>query len=273
MKSALDVPEHSRKGKSTRSTSSSQRLFVRDLAGERQVSLSGDVVSIGRSRVNDIEIEDISSSRKHCHLKRIQGRWHIEDLGSRNGTMVNGILIRRQPVMLGDLIEIGKTQIFFGEIPEMHRSSSPAGETFQLSTEYFLEPITREEPGDESVRFQKEREIFLRLLELTRDLCAILVTEELFEVILQNVIEISGAERGFLIVEDDMELKVAASRNIDKDVIRRAHLQVSHSLVRRVIDTGEPVLTGDARSDPRFDESASIANLRLESVLCVPLRL
>ncbi len=270
---ALDVPEHARKGNSTRPASTSQNLFIRDHGGEREVPLTGDSVSIGRSRENDVEIEDISSSRQHCRLRRIQGRWHIEDLRSRNGTMVNGILVRRQPMMVGDLIEIGKTQIFFGEIPERHRSSSPAGETLQLSTEYFLEPISEQVASDDSLRFQKEREIFLRLLELTRDLCAILVTEELFEVILQNVIEISGAERGFLIMEEETELKVAASRNIDRDVVRRAHLQVSHSLVRRVIDSGEPVLTGDARSDPRFHESVSIANLRLESVLCVPLRL
>lgn len=269
----MDVPEHARKGNSTNPTSVSTHLYIRDIGGERQVMLNGDLVSIGRSRDNDVEIEDISSSRQHCHLKKIQGRWHIEDLRSRNGTMVNGILIRRQPMMVGDLIEIGKTQIFFGEIPEQHRSSGPAGETLLLSTEYFLEPIPEQVASDDPARFQKEREIFLRLLELTRDLCAILVTEELFEVILQNVIEISGAERGFLIVEGETELKVAASRNIDKDVVRRAHLQVSHSLVRRVIDSGEPVLTGDARSDPRFDDSASIANLRLESVLCVPLRL
>ncbi|MDE0959317.1 MAG: sigma 54-interacting transcriptional regulator [Planctomycetota bacterium] len=267
------MPERARGERQSNSSASPTRLVIRDMAGERYVTLDGDTISIGRSRDNDIEVGDISSSRQHCQMKRIQGRWHIEDLRSRNGTLVNGILIRRQPLMGGDLIEIGKTQIFFGEIPELHRENAPAGETLILSTEYFLEPIAEEVTTEDPIRFQKEREIFLRLLELTRDLGAILVTEELFEVILQNIIEISGAERGFLIIEDDQELRVASSRNIDRDVVRRAHLQVSQSLTRRVIDSGEPVLTGDARSDPRFHDSASIANLRLESVLCVPLRL
>ena len=107
----MDVPEHARKGKSTNPTSVSPLLLIRDIAGERQVSLNGDSVSIGRSRDNDVEIEDISSSRHHCALKRIQGCWHIEDLRSRNGTLVNGILIRRQPMMVGDLIEIGALEL------------------------------------------------------------------------------------------------------------------------------------------------------------------
>ena len=273
METTLDVPERARHGGQPNLSASPAELIIRDMAGERRIRLDADLIAIGRSRENDVEVGDISSSRQHCQLSRIQGRWHIEDLRSRNGTLVNGILIRRQPLMVGDLIEIGKTQIFFGEIPEKHRENAPAGETLVLSTEYFLEPIAEEATTDDPIRFQKEREIFLRLLQLTRDLGAILVTEELFEVILQNIIEISGAERGFLIIEEDQELRVASSRNIDRDVVRRAHLQVSQSLTRRVIDSGEPVLTGDARSDPRFHESASIANLRLESVLCVPLRL
>lgn len=269
----MDRSDHSKRTDPSTPSAGPMELILRDAAGERRFSIDGDSLTIGRSRDNDIEIGDISSSREHCQMLRIQGRWHIEDLRSRNGTLVNGIVIRRQPLMPGDLIEIGKTQIFFGEVPEKHRRSSPAGETLVLSTEYFLEPIADESTEEDPIRFQKEREIFLRLLELTRDLGAILVTEELFDVILQNVIEISGAERGFLIIEDDTELRVASSRNIDRDVVRRAHLQVSQSLTRRVIDSGEPVLTGDARSDPRFNDSASIANLRLESVLCVPLRL
>ena len=186
METTLDVPERARHGGQPNHSASPAELIIRDTAGERRVRLKADLIAIGRSRENDVEVGDISSSRQHCQLNRIQGRWHIEDLRSRNGTLVNGILIRRQPLMVGDLIEIGKTQIFFGEIPEMHRESAPAGETLVLSTEYFLEPIAEEATTDDPIRFQKEREIFLRLLQLTRDLGAILVTEELFEVLLEK---------------------------------------------------------------------------------------
>ncbi|MDA9264904.1 sigma 54-interacting transcriptional regulator [Planctomycetota bacterium] len=269
----MDVPDRGQKARSAKSDGVGKKLFIRDAAGDREISLTSDGVHLGRSRENDVEIADISASRQHCRMERLQGRWHIEDLRSRNGTLVNGILIRRQPLVSGDMIEIGKTRIFFDKIPEEVSPSSPHEDTLILNTEYFLEPDESDDKGHEASRLEEEREIFLRLLELSRDLCSILITEELYDVILQNVIEISGAERGFLIVEDDGEPVVAASRNIDRDVIRRAHLQVSQSITRRVLDSGEPVLTGDARMDDRFEESASIANLRLESVLCVPLRM
>ena len=66
----MDVPEHARKGKSTNPTSVSPLLLIRDIAGERQVSLNGDSVSIGRSRDNDVEIEDISSSQSSEYLAK-----------------------------------------------------------------------------------------------------------------------------------------------------------------------------------------------------------
>ena len=161
METTLDVPERARHAGQPSFSASPAELIIRDMAGERRVRLDADLIAIGRSRENDVEVGDISSSRQHCQMNRIQGRWHIEDLRSRNGTLVNGILIRRQPLMVGDLIEIGKTQIFFGEIPEVHRENAPAGETLVLSTEYFLEPIAEEVTTEDPIRFQKEREIFL----------------------------------------------------------------------------------------------------------------
>lgn len=268
----MEIPDRGKKRPSSGPDSSISTLYVQDPSGDRQISLKGARLSIGRSKDNDVEISDISASRQHCRLECIQGRWQLEDLRSRNGTMVNGILIRRQPLLPGDKIEIGKTRIYFDLIPEEESTAGPHEDTLALNTEFFLEPELEAPVVDES-RVNDERAIFMRLLELSRDLCSILVTEELYEVILQNVIEISGAERGFLITVDEDDLVVAASRNIDRDVIRKSHIQVSQSITRRVLESGEPVLTGDARKDERFLSSASISNLKLESVLCVPLRI
>lgn len=268
----MEIPDRGKKRPSSGPDSSISTLYVQDPSGDRQISLKGTRLSIGRSKENDVEISDISASRQHCRLECVQGRWQLEDLRSRNGTMVNGILIRRQPLLPGDKIEIGKTRIYFDRIPEEDSAAGPHEDTLALNTEFFLEP-EQDDPVVEEGRMNDERAIFMRLLELSRDLCSILVTEELYEVILQNVIEISGAERGFLITVDEDDLVVAASRNIDKDVIRKSHIQVSQSITRRVLESGEPVLTGDARKDERFLSSASISNLKLESVLCVPLRI
>ena len=96
--------------------SNGPRLIIRENAMERIEQLSGKEIAIGRSKENQIEIDDISSSRSHCRLSRIPGGWSIEDLQSRNGTLVNGILIRKKELQPGDCIEIGKTRLYFERV-------------------------------------------------------------------------------------------------------------------------------------------------------------
>ena len=172
----MEIPDRGKKRPSSGPDSSISTLYVQDPSGDRQISLKGARLSIGRSKDNDVEISDISASRQHCRLECIQGRWQLEDLRSRNGTMVNGILIRRQPLLPGDKIEIGKTRIYFDRIPEEESAAGPHEDTLALNTEFFLEPELEEPVVDES-RMNDERAIFMRLLELSRDWCSILVTE------------------------------------------------------------------------------------------------
>jgi serine/threonine-protein kinase PknK len=251
----------------------SARLVIRERGAERAVELDGDSIAIGRSRENQIEIDDISSSRRHCRLFHQGGSWWVEDLQSRNGTLVNGVLVRKQELAPGDCIEIGKTRIYFERIPTRELRGG-GGETLVLSTEYFMEPLTDVTEESQLDLLQSEREIFLRLLEITRGLCQTLVLPDLLGMILDTVIEISNAERGFIILEEeDEELSIAISRNIDKETVRKAELKVSRSITREVLAGGRPILTGDARHDVRLTQFASVSELRLESVLCVPLSL
>jgi len=249
------------------------RLVIRERGTERSVELDAASIAIGRSRENQIEIDDISSSRRHCRLFYADNAWQVEDLQSRNGTLVNGILVRKQELEPGDCIEIGKTRIYFERIPTEHLAASPGGETLILPTDYFMEPLTEVTEASQLELLQKEREIFLRLLEITKRLCSTLVLSDLLGMILDTVIEISGAERGFIILERDGELSIEGSRNIDKETVKKAEVKVSRSITRQVMESGRPVLTGDAQHDPRTRTFASVADLRLESVLCVPLRL
>ncbi|MCI0651147.1 MAG: sigma 54-interacting transcriptional regulator [Planctomycetes bacterium] len=248
------------------------RLIVRENGQERTLELSTKVITIGRSKENQIEVEDISSSRRHCRLAQSNGCWAIEDLQSRNGTLVNGILVRKKELQPGDCIEIGKTRVYFERVPtESLLQSHPAGATMLLPTDYFMEPIT--EPLEKSQKMMKrEREIFLRLQEVCKRLCDTVVLNQLLDIIIDTVLEITGAERGFIILQEGGELRIRASRNIDKEAVKKAEVKVSHSITSHVLRTGRPVLAGDARSDQQTREFNSVRDLRLESVLCVPLR-
>ncbi len=94
----------------------------------------------------------------------------------------------------------------------------------------------------------------------------------LLELILDTVIELSSAERGFLLlVEDDDSLSVKVARNIDQESLRGEELSLSRSIAERAARSGEPVITVDAAEDGRFAEALSVSHLRLRSVLAVPL--
>jgi pSer/pThr/pTyr-binding forkhead associated (FHA) protein len=82
----------------------------------RAVPLSSDRVVIGRSRECDVRIEDGNVSRRHAELSRDgDAGWTVVDLGSTNGTEVNGRTIaKRTPLENGDRIAIGGTELVFG---------------------------------------------------------------------------------------------------------------------------------------------------------------
>ncbi len=254
---------------------SSPRLIIRENGSDRIFDLVDKEVQIGRSKENDIEVDDISSSRRHCRIFKSGAHWAIEDLQSRNGTIVNGILIRRHELQPGDCIEIGKSRVYFDRVPTPELPSGhEATETLLLSTEYFMEPLTEINESSQVELLQREREIFLRLLSIAKKLCGMHVLSDLLETILDTVLEITGAERGFLILkDDDEELKIRCSRNVDQEAVKRAELKVSQSISKWVLETARPVLIGDARADTRTREFHSVNELKLESVLCVPLQI
>jgi hypothetical protein len=82
------------------------------LAGARH-ELDRSVMTVGRSKECDIVIEDPSASRQHAELRRENGAYWIVDLGSTNGTEVNGKRVERAQLETGDRITVGQTELLF----------------------------------------------------------------------------------------------------------------------------------------------------------------
>ena len=82
-------------------------------ANKRSYPLSRDALSIGRMDTCDIILSDSGASRKHCEVRREGDEWFVVDLGSTNGTLVNGKAIRRHRLANGDRLTIGETDIEF----------------------------------------------------------------------------------------------------------------------------------------------------------------
>ena len=111
-----------------------------------------------------------------------------------------------------------------------------------------------------------------RLLRINKRLNSELRLPRLLEMVLDTVIELTDAERGFLLLEDESgELNVKAARNIDQRTLETEELALSKSIARQAATGGEPVVTIDAAGDDRFREALSVSDLHLRSVLAVPL--
>lgn len=88
-------------------------VVVREDGGERTVALSSDTVTIGRLAECDVVLRDKGASRKHAQLKMRNSEWTLTDLGSTNGTRLNGQIIQSHEISDGDRITIGSTVIEF----------------------------------------------------------------------------------------------------------------------------------------------------------------
>ncbi|HUJ58047.1 MAG TPA: sigma 54-interacting transcriptional regulator, partial [Kofleriaceae bacterium] len=112
-----------------------------------------------------------------------------------------------------------------------------------------------------------------RLLTLSRRLNTEASVDRILDEVIDTAIELTAAERGFLLLRQSTgELAPVVSRNFAMGDLERGERSVSRSIAERAAQTGEPVLTVDAGVDDRFAIAASVAALRLRSVLAVPLR-
>jgi predicted component of type VI protein secretion system len=90
------------------------QTYTLTMDGKRR-ELSAERVVLGRSRDCDIRVNDLNVSRRHAEIREQGDRWILVDLGSTNGTLLNGKKIDREQLSGGDTITLGSTEIVFGE--------------------------------------------------------------------------------------------------------------------------------------------------------------
>ena len=120
----------------------------------------------------------------------------------------------------------------------------------------------------------KEHEQLSALYEVSRVINSTLDLEEVLKQVMDTIIELTGAERGFLMLIDDEtgELEFKVAREMDRKTIDDSSFQISRTIVRQVASDGVPIVTTNAQADPRFRAQESVVSYSLRSILCVPLR-
>ncbi len=112
------------------------------------------------------------------------------------------------------------------------------------------------------------------LYEVTQVLNSSLDLMETLNLVMDLLIHLTGAERGCLmLLDEDGALQIQVGRHFDLGDTDSFDIELSHTVVRKVVDSAQPVLTTNAQIDPRFSEKESVIGYHLRSIVCVPLHI
>lgn len=122
------------------------------------------------------------------------------------------------------------------------------------------------------LQLQQQYDELDALYQVSQALSATLKLDSLLTLIMDAVIKLTQAERGAIMLHGDDGLDLTIARNLDRETLNQKSFLTSRSVIEQVSRRGEPVLTYDAQTDPRFIASDSIVRHSLKSIMCVPLK-
>jgi transcriptional regulator with GAF, ATPase, and Fis domain len=201
------------------------------------------LTTLGRARGNDVVLDDPMVDPSHASLVQKGGVVTVTTTG-KGEVYVNGRRTRSATLHEGDVLLIGAWQIRFSE-GEPAEAKPPAAE--------------------DGVGLGILEELVGLSTELMRDT----TPENLYKALLAGLVRLTRAEKGFFIVLRDDERHLAAAHNVDGERLDLGG--VSDSILRHVLDSREPIIVSDALHDGRFASARSVVDLKLSSVMCVPL--
>ncbi|MEO2091517.1 MAG: ATP-binding protein [Gemmataceae bacterium] len=259
------------------------QLFVLDGPDSgRTFDLPDGSAVVGRLSTNVVVLSDPRVSRKHFELVRTPAGVHLTDLGSGNGTLVNGVAVQAADLRPGDRLQAGDTVFEFrDETPPPHDHTRIVVRA-EVEAEAFKSAVRHTLPADEGsrmlVRPDAATSDWLRgrlanltaLYEVTAAVSEILDVDELLGRIVELVVRSTDADHGCVLLQDAdsgaLMPKAARSRAGGGEVV------VSRTVAEFVLKERQGVLVADAAGDERFRAGMSIAQHRIREVICVPMK-
>jgi Nif-specific regulatory protein len=238
-------------------------------------------LSIGRVRSNQLPIKSTTVSRQHCVIERLgDDRFKITDLGSHNGTFVNGVPRMEQWLDHGDEIRIGDS-VFLLSLREEEPLSTETGVELkqdEVITESFIvmsseEPLYSQPEGAPPSHLTPERLIddLRALSEIAQVISSTRGVEALERRLLEAILSVVPAQRGAILLAGTGEQEFSSIRGWDRESGTDRPVGVSRTIVRRVLREGVSIqhnlAAGDRKDTASMGEMASGAR----SVLAVPL--
>ncbi len=250
----------------------------------RTFVLHKPVTTIGRALGNDVALVAEGLAETHAQVLFDGRDFNLEEVDRQGEILVNGKKKRRARLVHGDRLTLGEASLSFG---------------------IFDEPQKRTAEGDPAALSETQLNVtnqqlsaFRKLYEFSEKLMTMTEIDPLLEAMLDAVIDVTGAERGLILLNDDAfttgpKGAAPSSPTDPAGAARRIRVRaqrpsapasggsaaapkpgtggaISDSIVRKVLETGRPVIVSDALSDEEFNTSESVLALRLSSVMCAP---
>jgi len=228
-------------------------------------------LTIGRDAVNDICIDDFSVSRRHCMIVRDGEAFLVRDLGSHNGTLVNGTAVEERVLKHGDRISVGGSVFHFSV--SNARAPAPALVAFedQMNEAFPADAVELSSAEDGGVTLTLPRQRMSRdfavLLKVATKLRGIRNSESLLWQLVGVLLEVIPAERVAILLGENSETLEGAFA-WDKVTGPGKPVTVSRTIVNRAMTEQRALLINDA---PKVARSTSVEKLKVHAVLCAPL--
>ncbi len=244
-------------------------------------------MGLGRDPANAIQIHDSEVSRHHAEIRLQEDRHLLVDLGSSNGTYVNGRRITQAELATGDHIQIGRTVLLYtGLTPEMGEDAGlsvditaaaaaeePSHIVQALAQEEgsrLLDPAAVLPPDSWLARARSNLQVMYRTaLAVSRTLDI----DQLLQRIMDLIFEWIEADRGcIMLVDPETKALVPKVRRTRHKGRGDEKITISRTILDYVLNRREGVLTSDASQDRRWDPAASILQAGVREAICVPMQ-
>jgi putative nucleotidyltransferase with HDIG domain len=254
---------------------------------------SSDLLRIGRLDPLEVVLDDNSVSRYHAEIRMTERGWRLRDLGSTNGTRLNGIRLGagQWPLRPRDLLQFGEVALVVDNLVE--EEAEPGDEVERAEMRVEATAASSWDEALEGVAFDSNRhpragEQLLALLRAGHHLVNIAREEELLQSILDDAVRVLDAQRGAIVLAEGPEAKLKLKALVTGSIDHRegaatglparsgswsaGRFQFSQSLADRCMRRGESILCHRIEEDPELAMAKSIAEGTMASVLCVLLR-
>ncbi len=249
--------------------------------------LVAEETSIGRHPECSIVVEAGAVSRFHAKVVRKDSQFTVEDAGSRNGTYLNGQLLQGPEILReGDRIRVSEVELIFHHeaVPEFARPSESEvtfdGSNFGIrmvedsdSTEQMSAARVEYRSSVDGLKMTATPEAKLEaLMKINTNLSNALALDEVLPKVLESLFTIfPAADRGFVVMANDDDEIVPRWVKNRKKTDETETVRISRTIIHKVMESGEAILSLDATEDSRFDSSESIADFSIRSMICAPL--